>query len=251
MNRPLWGLDGHDAAGGAPLPRLAVAFDAPALEPLEPLIDDLAGLPLMAKVGVGLFTAVGPAIVHHLHAAGFAVFLDLGLLDLPSQVALTVAVASRLGVALLSVNAAGGAAMLQAAVAARRGRLQLCGVLWPSGLPDEGSATTGLGRDRREIICHRARLCVTCGIDGVLAGGGDLAILAGEPTPQLRVAVGIRPDGRLPGDDQVWTATPRQALQAGATVLVAGRPLLHAAEPRTVAQQWLAEIDRHAAAVRC
>jgi orotidine-5'-phosphate decarboxylase len=232
------------------LPRLAVALDAPALEPLEPLLDELAGLPVLAKVGPALFTAVGPSVVHHLHAAGFAVFLDLGLLDLPSQVALAVSVAARLDVALLSVHASGGAAMLRAASAARSGSLRLCGTLWPSGSPANPVVGTGGALTHAEILRQREQLCVECGLDGVMAGAADLGDLVARPAPWLRVAVGVRPHGQLPGDDQCFGATPHQALQAGASLLVVGRPLLHAPAPRQTAEELLAEIDRYDAAWR-
>ena len=89
------------------LPRLAIALDAPSLEPLEPILDALHGLPVLAKVGLSLFTAVGPSVVHHMRLAGFEVFLDLKLHDIPHQVGLAVAAAARLDVAMLTVHTAG------------------------------------------------------------------------------------------------------------------------------------------------
>ncbi len=222
-----------------PLPRLAIALDAPSLEPVEPLLDALHGLPVLIKVGLSLYTAVGPSVVHHMRLAGFAVFLDLKLHDIPHQVALAVAAASRLGVDLLTVHAAGGLAMLQAAAAAAHGQTRIIGVTVLTSMDQSDLAQTQVNGDLRHVVAERARLCQQAGLNGVVLGAPDLHELLDFPRQFLRVVPGIRlPDAVA--DDQRRTATPAEAMAAGASLLVVGRPITMAADPRAQTQAILA-----------
>lgn len=232
----------------APLPRLAVALDAPALEPLEPIIDELAGLPILAKVGLSLFCAVGPAVVHHLQQAGLAVFLDLKLHDIPHQVGLAVRAACRLNAALLTVHAAGGAAMLRAAAQAKSGPTRLLAVSVLTSMDAAELRQTGVDGELGQVVRDRCRLAQQCGIDGAVLSAQELPLVEQLPADFLRVTPGIRAQGG--GDDQARTLTAEQALAAGSSLLVIGRPIVAARHPRQAAEYFLqviaaSEENRH------
>lgn len=222
-------------------PRLAVALDGPSLEAFEPLLDELAGLPVLLKVGVSLFTAVGPSVVHHLRLAGFDTFLDLKLHDIPHQVGLAVAAAARLDAALLTVHAAGGRAMLEAAAAAARGsRLQLAGVTVLTSMDGDDLRATGVDGALSVVVRQRLELCRDAGLHGAVLSAAELAEARDLPDDFLRVVPGIRLAAA--GDDQKRTATAAEAVAAGAGLLVVGRPVVTSARPRQVVAQLLAAI---------
>lgn len=244
------------AAVGGPLgplglPRLAVALDGASLEPLEPLIDALAGLPVLAKVGMSLFSAVGPSVVHHLRAAGLPVFLDLNLCDIPHQVGQAIDNIARLGAELVSVHACGGRAMLEAAQRAARGRVKLLGTTVLTSLDAEAWAETGQGSDLNQAVAQQLRLVADCGLAGAVIAAGDLRLARDLRPSFLRVTPGIRPPaspafGAGRTDDQRRTATAEAALGAGASILVVGRPLLGSPDPREAVLQLLRLIDQAA-----
>lgn len=225
----------------AVLPRLAVALDGPSLEPLEPILDALHGLPVLVKVGLSLFTAVGPAVVHHLRSAGFEVFLDLKLCDIPHQVALAVEAAARLGVSLLTVHACGGRAMLMAAQQAAHGRVGVLGVTVLTSLTEQDLLDTGHRGGMEAVVAQRLQLVHACGLAGVVLSPHELALAAHLPSSFLRVTPGIRLTAGA--DDQQRTATAAQALLGGSTLLVVGRPILHAPDPRQAALELLEQIE--------
>jgi orotidine-5'-phosphate decarboxylase len=231
------------------LPRLAVALDGASLEPLEPLIDALAGLPVLAKVGMSLFSAVGPSVVHHLRAAGLPVYLDLNLCDIPHQVGQAVDNIARLGVELVSVYACGGRAMLEAAQRAARGRVRVLGTTVLTSMDAENWAETGQGGDLQQAVAQQLRLVADCGLAGAVLSAGDLGLAQDLRPSFLRVTPGIRPPtsqafGPGRADDQRRTATAEAALAAGASILVVGRPLLGSSEPREAVLQLLRQIDQ-------
>lgn len=233
------------------LPRLAVALDGASLEPLEPLIDALAGLPVLAKVGMSLFSAVGPSVVHHLRAAGLAVYLDLNLCDIPHQVGQAIDNIARLGVKLVSVHACGGRAMLESAQRAARGRVRVLGTTVLTSLDAEAWAETGPGSDLHQAVAQQLRLVADCGLAGAVIAAEALHLAVDLPASFLRVTPGIRPlaspaFGAGRSDDQRRTATAEAALRAGASILVVGRPLLGSPEPREAVLQLLRLIDQAA-----
>lgn len=238
---PLAGIADLTPATPPALPRLAVALDGPSLEPLEPILDALHGLPVLVKVGLSLFTAVGPAVVHHLRSAGFEVFLDLKLCDIPHQVGMAVESAARLGVSLLTVHASGGRAMLEAAQQASRGRVGVLGVTVLTSLTEQDLRDTGHSGSLHSVVAQRLRLVHACGLAGAVLSPQELALAGGLPQPFLRVTPGIR---LAPyADDQQRTATAAQALRDGAQLLVVGRPILQAPDPRQAALELLEQIE--------
>ena len=223
-----------------PLPRLAIALDGTSVEPLEPILDQLHGLPVLAKVGLSLYTAVGPSIVHHMRMAGVEVFLDLKFHDIPHQVGLAVAAAAKLDVALLTVHAAGGRAMLEAAAESARGRTRVVAVSVLTSLSPADLPQIGIDGDLQSTVAKRLQLARDCGLAGAVMSPHELHLTRDFPKSFVRVVPGIR--ATAGGDDQARTATAREAAAAGATVLVVGRPILSAADPRAAAEQILAEI---------
>ena len=223
-----------------PLPRLAIAFDGLSVEPLESIMDELHGLPVLAKVGLSLYTAVGPSIVHHMRMAGFEVFLDLKFHDIPHQVGLAVAAAVKLDVAMLTVHAAGGRAMLEAAAQSAGGRTRVVAVSLLTSLSADDLPQIGIDGDVQTTVAKRLELVRQCGLAGAVMSPHELHLTREFPPAFIRVVPGIR--ATAGGDDQARTATAREAAAAGATVLVVGRPVLSAANPRAAAEQILAEI---------
>ena len=223
-----------------PLPRLAIAFDGLSVEPLESILDELHGLPVLAKVGLSLYTAVGPSIVHHMRMAGFEVFLDLKFHDIPHQVGLAVAAAVKLDVAMLTVHAAGGRAMLEAAAQSAGGRTRVVAVSLLTSLSADDLPQIGIDGDVQTTVAKRLELVRQCGLAGAVMSPHELHLTREFPPAFIRVVPGIR--ATAGGDDQARTATAREAAAAGATVLVVGRPVLSAANPRAAAEQILAEI---------
>jgi orotidine-5'-phosphate decarboxylase len=232
--------------------RLAVALDVPDLERAEALIKVLADAPGWLKVGGELFTAAGPAA---LSAAGASarVFLDTKLHDIPNTVARSVAAATRHGVGMLTLHAAGGRDMLraaresadEAAAAAGTDPPALVAVTVLTSFTDAGLNEIGVAAKVEDQVARLVDLAIDAGLDGVVASPHEAAAVrrrsAGAP---LRIVTpGIRAES-APADDQARAATPAAAIAAGADLLVVGRPVLQAAEPALAARELIDEIER-------
>lgn len=218
---------------------LVVALDVPSLEEATGLaraIGDAAGT---YKVGLELFAAAGPEAVRAIDAP---VFLDLKLHDIPTTVArATREVAAGLGAAYLTVHAVGGRAMLEAANA-ERGTTKTLAVTILTHLDDTALREVGLP-PAAEAVPLLARLAYEAGCDGVVCAPADLAAVRAEcPRPFLVVTPGVRPAG-APRDEQARALTPREAVAGGADLLVVGRPVTRAPDPRAAALAILTEVD--------
>ena len=204
------------------------------------------------KIGNQLFTAAGPAAVERARKRGCRVFLDLKYHDIPNTVAGAVREATRLGVFMLNVHASGGSAMMRAAAEAAAKAAKDFSVPRPVVL----GVTVLTSLDRRALqhdlgvtatveshvlrLAERAR---DTGLDGCVASAREIALLRGGLGPSwVIVTPGIRPAER--SDDQVRTATPRAAIEAGAHYLVVGRPITAASDPAAAARAILEEIAR-------
>ncbi len=223
--------------------RLIVALDVPAAGDALALAERLAGHVGMLKVGSQLFTAAGPELVRTLASRGHHVFLDLKFHDIPNTVAGAVESACRLGVQLLTVHAAGGAAMMQAAARARgeaKTRLLAATVLTSH---DAGTlAEIGLAGPVRDAVRRLALLARASGADGVVCSPEEAALVREACGPGfLIVTPGIRPAGAA-AQDQSRTSTPAAARAAGADYLVVGRPVIAAADPALAADGVVGEI---------
>lgn len=187
------------------------------------------------KVGKELFTAAGPAVVDGLHGLGFEVFLDLKFHDIPNTVAGACRAAAQLGVWMLNVHACGGRRMMLAAreavdsVSGTPPLLIAVTVLTSMDAAD--LADTGIDVSVADQVSRLALLAEDCALDGVVCSAREAAQLAGERrTGFLKVTPGIRPAGSDAGD-QRRIVTPGEAIRAGATHLVIGRPITGAADP--------------------
>jgi orotidine-5'-phosphate decarboxylase len=222
------------------------AIDRPdlqgALELARAVAPHVGGL----KLGLEFFGAQGPAGVAAMQALGLPIFLDLKFHDIPNTVAGAVREAARLGVAMLTLHAAGGRAMLEAALEATAGfatKPWLLGVTVLTSLDAADLVSTGVYAPATEHAAKLGALALDAGLDGLVCSPHEIAVLrqAFGARPRL-VVPGIRP--AIAGDDQKRTMTPVQALALGADLLVVGRPITQAASPAATAAAIAAELAR-------
>lgn len=228
----------------APAARLVAALDTPDLAQAEAWAAALAPAVGVLKVGLELFGALGPAAVRRIAAHG-PVFLDLKLHDIPNTVAGAVRSLGPLGAAMLTLHAAGGAAMLGAArEAAERlpARPILLAVTVLTSLDAAALQAIGVEATPAAQVVRLARLAMAAGADGLVCSPREVAPIreALGPGPLL-VVPGVRPAGSAPGD-QARVATPREAVASGADWIVLGRPLTQAADPAAAARAIAAEL---------
>jgi orotidine-5'-phosphate decarboxylase len=216
---------------------LIVALDLPTGAAALRVVERVGDAVLWYKVGPALFVAEGPSIVRDLLARGRRVFLDLKWHDIPTTVGAAVEQAAALGASLATLHLAGGRAMLRAAVDAAAGRIALAGVGVLTSL-DAQSYGEIVGRTVDDVgaeLVRLARLGTAAGLDGVVTSPRELGALRAALGPRtLLVVPGVRRPGEAAGD-QARTATPREAVAAGADLLVVGRPVTSAADPRSAA----------------
>jgi len=226
-----------------PQERIIVALDVSSADEARALVDRLSGRVGMFKIGSQLFTAAGPAFVRELAARGEKVFLDLKYHDIPNTIAGAVSAACQLGVSLVDVHALGGRAMLEAAVSALPAMgARLLAVTILTSMNEHGHGEVGLGGQVADSVRRLARLSCDAGLDGVVASPHEVAQVREVCGPDfLIVTPGIRPAGSEAGD-QARLATPRAALDAGADLLVVGRPITAAADPAAAAERLAAEL---------
>ena len=186
------------------------------------------------KVGKELFTSCGPALVEELVGEGYDVFLDLKFHDIPNTVQKAASAAARLGVWMLNVHAMGGSAMMQAAregveVVARRPFLIAVTVL--TSMSEQDLRDSGIDKPLPQLVRQLTRNTLDNGLDGVVCSAHEAAELRAEiGDAALLVTPGIRPEWAA-SDDQQRILTPQQALAAGASYLVIGRPITGHADP--------------------
>ncbi len=186
------------------------------------------------KVGKELFTSCGPALVEELVGEGYDVFLDLKFHDIPNTVQKAASAAARLGVWMLNVHALGGPAMMRAArdgieVVARRPFLIAVTVL--TSMSEQDLRDSGIDKPLPQLVRELARNTLDSGLDGVVCSAREAAELRADiGDAALLVTPGIRPEWAS-ADDQQRILTPRQALAAGASYLVIGRPITGHADP--------------------
>ena len=226
--------------------RLVVALDLADPRDALALVDRLGDAVSWYKVGPVLHVAEGPAVVRALRERGKQVFLDLKWHDIPNTVAGAVAAAADAGVALATVHLSGGARMLDAAVGARRAGLRLVGVgvLTSFGPSDfglvVGRPVTDLAEEQRRMV----RAGMAAGLDGYVTAAAEaraVRALAGDGAALVIPGVRRASDAT---QDQVRTATPREAVEAGADFVVVGRPVARAADPRAEALALAGELAR-------
>lgn len=226
-------------------PALAVAADVPSAKEAEALARALKGLPVWLKVGLELYTAEGPALLRLLGAGGNPLFLDLKFHDIPNTVRGAVRSACGLGVSMLTVHLTGGEAMCKAALEGRKDALA-SGALASGALPPLVVGVTvltsdgGNEADLAAAVLSRARLAQAYGLDGVVCSGREVSAVKAACGPDfVCVCPGIRFAG-AGADDQARVSTPDETVRAGADLLVMGRPIIRAENPRQACEQALA-----------
>jgi orotidine-5'-phosphate decarboxylase len=220
---------------------LIVALDLPEPADAVALLDRLPDR-CAVKVGSILMTAAGPGFIRALVDAGHPVFLDLKWHDIPNTVRGAVEAARALGVEMATVHALGGEAMVRAAVAGAGATLKIVAV---TVLTSHDAAGFGevVGRRIGEMVGEVGRLAEVAlrgGAHGVVCSPAEVALVAAIAGGRRVVVPGIRRPGDLAGD-QVRTASPGEAVAAGATHLVVGRPILDAEDP-SAAYREIAEL---------
>lgn len=225
--------------------RLIVALDVPNGAAAEDMLDRLGDTCAWFKVGLELFVAEGPAVLEPILRRGHHVFLDLKLHDIPNTVAGAVRSAASLGVSMLTLHAAGGPAMLAAAREALTGVAnapELLAVTVLTSMDAAQTAAIGVPRSPGEQVELLARMGLGAGIRGFVCSPQEVAMLRALAGPEgVLVIPGIRPAGSAAGD-QKRVATPADALRAGASYLVVGRPITQAADPAKAAAAVLEEM---------
>ncbi len=231
---------------------IIAALDLPSADRAVALATQLAPLVGACKIGAELFTTAGPEVVRRVRALGAPVFLDLKFHDIPNTVARAVEAATRLGVDMLTVHASGGRAMLEAAERAALATARTLGAPPPlvlavtvlTSLDAAALAEVGWGTGVAQQVERLAQLSRRAGLRGLVCSPLELAGLRALLGPDVvLVTPGIR-SAAAPPDDQRRTLTAAEALAAGASWLVVGRPLYAAPDPKAAAQQLLEELPR-------
>lgn len=226
--------------------RLAFALDYPTLAEAEAGAARVAEVVGVLKVGLELFVAEGPAAAKLGRKLGIQVFLDLKLHDIPETVERAVATAGQLGASLLTLHAAGGPRMLEAAAkrAEREGTgLKLLAVTVLTSLDATDLQATGVMATPAEHVLKLGKLARASGIHGLVCSTAEVAALRSALGPDaILVTPGIRPAGAAVGD-QKRVGTPASALRDGSSLLVVGRPIRDAADPVAAARSILAEMS--------
>jgi orotidine-5'-phosphate decarboxylase len=226
--------------------QLIVALDFPEATSALDLVDRLEGATRWFKVGLELYVAAGNSLVAKLRRRHLSVFLDLKFHDIPNTVAAAVRSVAGLGVDMLTVHAAGGPAMLIAAVEAARKMESGPALLAVTVLTSMDAAqleATGVSASPTLQVEKLATMAMGCGVQGLVCSAVEVANLRSRLGSEPRLVIpGIRPVGAESGD-QRRVATPAAAIASGANYLVVGRPITRAADPGAAARAILAEMQ--------
>ncbi len=226
---------------------IIVALDVPTVNKALALAEQLAPVVGAFKIGSELFTAAGPDLVRHIRGTGAAVFLDLKFHDIPNTVARAVASATRLDVQMLTLHTGGGAAMMKAAEeSARETATQLSrpiplvlGVTVLTSMDGEELAAVGLPSNVGRQVERLASLAASAGLRGLVCSPLEIVALRQLlPASMQLITPGIRGPGDAAGD-QKRTLSAKEAMDAGASWLVIGRPIYAAENPRAAAEKIL------------
>lgn len=226
-----------------------VAIDTPdlarAVHIAEAVREHAGGL----KLGLEFFSAQGPEGVRRIGEFGLPIFLDLKLHDIPNTVAKAMEALAPLQPAILTVHAAGGREMLVAAKRAAPPSTKVVAVTLLTSLDAGDLADLGIDRSPAEQVGRLTRVARDSGVDGIVCSGAEVAGARGAWPDGFFVVPGIRPAGAEVGD-QKRVVTPAQALADGASVLVIGRPITGAADPRRAIMEIAAELTQVPAETR-
>lgn len=224
--------------------KLIVALDVSDAEAARRLVSQLKGSAGMFKVGLQLFTAEGPGLVRELVGSGHRVFLDLKLHDIPNTVSHAVRSAASLGVSMLTVHAGAGADALRAAVEAAGSATAVVAVTVLTSFDDDDLHQIGVPQAVAGQVLHLAALARSAGCAGVVTSPRETALVRQAQGANFAIVnPGVRPAGSQK-DDQERTATPGEAIRAGASHVVVGRPITKAKDPARAAEEIVLEMDK-------
>ncbi|UZK66904.1 orotidine-5'-phosphate decarboxylase [Sphingomonas sp. M1-B02] len=216
--------------------RLYVALDTPDLAKAKALANRIHNHVGGIKLGLEFFMANGRAGVREMADIGLPIFLDLKFHDIPNTVAKAIQALRPLEPAILTVHAAGGRAMLEDAKAAAPAGTKVVAVTMLTSLDDSDLVSIGLRPDSHEQVVRLTELARLAGVDGIVCSGAEVAAAKKAWPHGFFVVPGVRP-ANGPLGDQKRVVTPRAALDAGASILVVGRPITQAEDPDQAARE--------------
>jgi orotidine-5'-phosphate decarboxylase len=242
----------------SPREKLIVALDVSTAAAAQKIVTAIGDSALIYKVGMQLYTAEGPQIVRDLVAAGKRVFLDLKYHDIPNTVGAAVAEAAKLGVSMLTVHAVGGGKMLRAAVEAARLNAEklnaetnpepmVLAVTVLTSLDANDLEKLGVRGSVEDSVLRLATIALANGCQGIVCSAREASLLRSDLGTDFGndfaiVTPGVRPAGVGVGD-QVRVVTPAEAIAAGASHIVVGRPITEAPDPAAEARAILSQIS--------
>jgi orotidine-5'-phosphate decarboxylase len=230
--------------------RIIFALDVADMDSAKAWVKKLKGRVGWFKVGLELFTAVGPDVVNLVKDNGIKCFLDLKFHDIPNTVAGAVRSAARTGADMMTVHLSGGRAMIMAARDAAQeesnklgtDRPMIAGVSVLTSLSSDDLKEIGVEKAPNEQVAHLAQLASSCNLDAMVCSAEDLPLIRKKvPESLMLITPGIRPSGSQKAD-QKRIATPSFALKAGADLLVIGRPISESPDPIKAVRQIVDEM---------
>jgi orotidine-5'-phosphate decarboxylase len=227
-----------------PRQRLIVALDVSSSAAARTIVQAVGDSAHAYKVGMQLYTAEGPSIVRDLVGCGRKVFLDLKYHDIPNTVAAAVCEAAQLGVSMLTVHASGGGKMLRAAAEVAKGnpKLLLLAVTVLTSLDEADLSMLGIRGGTLDQVLRLSALALSNGCRGVVASAQEASALREEFGRDFTIVTpGVRPVGSGT-DDQARIVTPAEAIAAGASYIVVGRPITEASDPAAEARAILGQM---------
>ena len=230
-----------------PTHQVTVALDFANLADAKTLVSQLNPEYCNVKVGKELFTATGPAFIEYLQNKNFKVFLDLKFHDIPTTVKKACEAASQLGVWMLNVHASGGSNMLEAALEGTSKAKQpalLIAVTVLTSMDQKTLEEIAVSRNLEDQVLRLAKLTEQSGLQGIVCSAKDLGFLKDQFNPSfLFVTPGIRMADDV-ANDQVRTMTPAEAIKAGSSHLVIGRPITQSKDPSKTLEKIYLEINQ-------
>jgi len=212
-----------------------LALDLPRLDAAEAIARKVKGHVGGFKLGLEFFCAHGHHGVHEIAKIGLPIFLDLKLHDIPNTVAAAMQSIHVLEPAIVTIHASGGRAMMEDAKAAAGEHCKVVAVTLLTSLDEGDRAATGIGGTTHDQVMRLADLAHSAGLDGIVCSGQEVGAVHRQWKDGFFVVPGLRPTGGALGD-QKRAVTPRAARDAGASVLVVGRPISRAEDPVAAAR---------------
>lgn len=215
--------------------RVFVALDTPDIERARTIATKVRHHVGGIKLGLEFFMAHGRHGVHEMHELGLPIFLDLKLHDIPNTVGKAIQALRGLEPAILTVHAAGGRAMMEDAKAAAPTGTKVVAVTMLTSLDGADLTSIGLNADPHDQVVRLTELARAAGVDGIVCSGAEVAAAHKLWPKGFFVVPGVRPaDGAI--GDQKRVVTPRAAVDAGASIIVVGRPITQASDPDQAAR---------------